>query len=416
MRHWRWWRWKRARHVPAIMRTGVIVLTFCVRCHQIGRDRVEHRAALQIPDHLRCSALQLQSTCVNGSRLVDVLGLGSYGGQAFLIRGVRVIVLSNLQPQDTLGAANQLYHVVVRHLTNVVAIDGDQVVASTQAGILRRTALYDAAKYARLLARYSETEALCATNHLDCSHPIVHPFLFPPVLMHVYLSAASVELATSRGIPGKARTFTVADEHAAVACRLHNLRPHASTLTSILLRDVPLQLYLATVCIDSLRILEPILPLSTKNLLEEEGCSATTWRTVTRVQLFLALGNPLVRSLPLKSFVDHSSIPSPDESAARAPNFHHSASFVVDRTSLIALHERMFWNASIEETREGDRPCGKSLSFRWLAKLEYKARRRRRGEWLAVDKEILDIPCFPYWPISTFQVCSSFNNLHVLMK
>lgn len=225
VRHRRRRRRKRARHVPAVMRAGVIVLIFCVWRRQIGRDHVEHRAALQIPDHLRCSALQLQSTCVNGSRLVDVLGLGSYGGQAFLIRGVRVIVLSDLQPQDAPGAADQLHHVVVRHLADVVAVDGDQVVAGAQAGTLRRAALHDAAEYARLLARYGETEALGAANHLDRSHPIVHPFLLPPVLMHVCLPA--VELATSRGIPGKARsTFTtVADEHhAAVARRLHNSR------------------------------------------------------------------------------------------------------------------------------------------------------------------------------------------------
>lgn len=199
-----WWRrrWKRTRHVPAIMQAGIIVLIFNVGRRQASWNRVEHGTALQISHHLGCSTLQLQSARVSGPWLVRVLGLGSYGGQALLVRGVGVIVLGDLQPQDALGAPDQLYHVIVRHLADIVAVDGDQVVTGAQAGALRRAALHDAAEYARLLARYREAEALRAADHLDRPYPVVDPLLLPPVLMHVCLPEAR---NVTRGPRGGAR-------------------------------------------------------------------------------------------------------------------------------------------------------------------------------------------------------------------
>lgn len=226
-------RWERAGHVPAVMRAGVIVLTLEVGRRQAGRDRVKHRAALQIPDHLRRPALQLQSTRVSGPRLVGVLGLGSYGGQAFLVRGVGVIVLGDLQPQDAPGATDQLHHVVVRHLADVVAVDGDQVVAGAQAGALRRAALHDAAEYARLLARDREAEALRAADHLDRPHPVVHPLLLPPVLMHRLPAALGWAWRRHEGSPLPRDTSREWPADSIVQ------RPHASTSPGILLRDLP---------------------------------------------------------------------------------------------------------------------------------------------------------------------------------
>lgn len=249
-------RWRRRReragHVPAVMRAGIIVLILGVGRRQAGRDHVEHRAALQIPDHLRCPALQLQSTRVSGPRLVRVLGLGSYGGQAFLVRGVGVIVLGDLQPQDALGAADQLHHVVVRHLADVVAVDGDQVVAGAQAGALRRAALHDAAEDARLLARYREAEALRAADHLDCPHPVVHSLLLPPVLMHICLPLGWGP-QRHEGPPGRrARSPPLPRDTSRWLANSILRRPHASTSASILLPDVPPRSPSITARMDSL--------------------------------------------------------------------------------------------------------------------------------------------------------------------
>lgn len=321
----RWRRWReRTGHVPAVMRAGIIVLILGVGRHQAGRDRVEHRAALQVPDHLRRPALQLQSTRVSGPRLVRVLGLGSYGGQAFLVRGVGVIVLGDLQPQDALGAADQLHHIVVRHLADVVAVDGDQVVAGAQAGALRRAALHDAAEDARLLARYCEAEALRAADHLDRPHPVVHSLLLPSVLMHVSACRSAGARKRHEGSPGR-RALPRSTSRWLADSILQ--RPRASTSAGILLPDAPPRPPSVTARMNSLlevwnefslfstREEDPPQPTVTPPLLRSlripgskghvlsrdplggapgSRCGRQT-EAVTRARPLLALGVPLVR-------------------------------------------------------------------------------------------------------------------------